>query len=340
MGGSLFSILFLSCVTNRVPDTTLEGAPAVDVEGDAAFPLADGSGPEEAETADTAQPTVVEEPVHPGGTPLEDVFAPLPGMRLEYALFANDEDTGRRISLVMQPSRAARADLSVHGEGFEGFAVMDEGNALWYPTRTAIDSVEAALLAALPWPRFLPGDGEAFLFSRDLLDGRAHMEPLGGEEGWAVTYAIAEGYRRDLSGEATSVLSRFEAEPGTIPAGGPRTIRYSGPDAIELRFELQSAVVRRQRSIEGVVVGGLGSPLSGFAVAPHPAVGRLDPSLVARTNGEGRFDLAFRAAPGDSIRLFYGPVEGSGSEARIALPQEIVGRVGSVDFVTLIYEGS
>ncbi len=332
--GSLLSMLFLSCVTDRVSDATPEESPTIEDEGGTTHSSVDL---DETGVDEAVRPRVVEEPVHSAGVPLEEVFTPLPGMRLEYALFVNEEDTGRRVSLVMQPSRGARADFSIHGAGFEGFAVMDEGESLWYPVRTAIDSVEAALLAALPWPRFLPRDDGTFLFSRDLLEGRVQAEFVGGEAGWTITYAIAEGYRRDLSGDATVAMSRFAAEPGAIPAGGAPTIRYSGSDGTELRLELQSAVVRRQRSIEGVVVGDLGSPLSGFAVSPHPAIGRLDPSLVARTNAEGRFDLAFRAAPGDSIRLFYGPVEGSGSEAHIVLPQEIVGRVGSVDFVTLIY---
>jgi hypothetical protein len=58
---------------------------------------------------------------------------------------------------------------------------------------------------------------------------------------------------------------------------------------------------------------------------------------VAVTDSVGAFTLPFRAAPGDSIRLFFGRTSGSGTEERIVSPEEIRGRVGSPDFATLIF---
>jgi hypothetical protein len=72
--------------------------------------------------------------------------------------------------------------------------------------------------------------------------------------------------------------------------------------------------------------------------SPHQAVGRMPEQHRSITGPNGLFTLAYRGAPGDTIRLFYGPVTGQGYNARITDPLEITGRIRSPDFATLIYE--
>jgi hypothetical protein len=273
-------------------------------------------------------------PVSPDGVPLDEVLPAFDGLRLEYAVSRDGELTDEVVQLAFQPSLSQRADVSVHGAGTEGYAVMTESDSLWFPTTTATDSPIAAVLAALPWPRYLPQDSETqFTFERPPLTATAEVAAPGE---WLLSYVIPDDYHRQLAGEVTIVLAPVSVEPGPIDGGAPVEIVYTDASGATVTLDLTSAALYRERVISGVVVSAVGRPQAGFVVAPHPAIGRLPANRVARTGASGLFELPFRAAPRDRVRLFFGAVTGTGAEARIANPQEVRGRVGSPDFSTLI----
>ena len=296
-----------------------------------------------AQTREAPEPATPPEPqfteIEITGVPLEEVMAPLPGLRLQYRVSDPTGTAPDTVYLVLQPSRTARADISVHGRGVEGYAIMTETDTLWEPADTRIDSAVAAVLAGLPWPLFLPqGDRR---FRATAKSTTIEVFPASDlDPAWQVRYVAAERTDSPSSPEfaasAVRSIDRFEVEPGALPGGGPRTVSFTTAEGATVALELEGAAVYRERQIEGVAVSTQGRPVRGIAVAPHPAVGLLPSSRVAYSNNVGRFVLPFRAAPGDWIRLYYGPVEGQGRSAVMVDPQEIRGRVGSPDFVTLI----
>jgi hypothetical protein len=227
-------------------------------------------------------------------------------------------------ALILQPSRSARADISIHAPGNEGYLVMEETDTLWRSTVSAADTLLTRALSRFAYPRFLPTAEQQFR-SAGTDPGFLVRSVEGGA--WDVVYDSGETVR----------IGTFEVEPMAQEGGGPETIGVSVDTGETVRLTLRSAAVYREREITGAVVSPFGRPLSGITVAPHPQVGRLPDSRVAVTNAVGAFTLPFRAAPGDSIRLFYGRTSGAGAEERITSPQEIRGRVASPDFATLIF---
>ncbi|MFW5827264.1 MAG: hypothetical protein ACOCU4_04195 [Alkalispirochaeta sp.] len=293
-------------------------------------------------TADSPEPIAIDAT----GIPLEDILVSRAGVRLVYDVTGNEPPaaaTGAagpessdaplppEVVLTLQPSRTARADISIHAPGAAGYLIMEETDTLWRPapasadeTPLAADDLVAAALSGISFPRYLPrqdqpftsaGAPDEFLIATD--DQRT----------WEVTYD---------SGTVMGI-GEFIIEPMALAGGGPKTIVLSSSAERPFRLTLRSAAVYREREISGAVVSAFGRPLSDITVAPHPAVGRLHPSRVAVTDSFGAFTVPFRAAPGDSLRLYYGRTTGSGTEERITNPQEIRGRVASPDFATLIF---
>ena len=292
-----------------------------DDEADAAD-AADGA----AETDTASLPT----PIDPGGVPLDEVMIPRPGIRLVYDVAGGDVSIPAELTLVLQPSRSARADISIHAPGAEAYVVMEETATLWRAALVAGDHSLTRALAELAYPRYLPTQGQAFR-SADAADtadaADAFVVRADAERAWSLAYDSG----------ATVAIRALTIEPMALDSVGPETIGVLLSSGEWVRLTLRSAAVYRQREISGAVVSAFGRPLSDITVAPHPRVGRLPASRVAVTDAFGAFTLPYRAAPGDSIRLFYGRTTGSGEQARIVNPQEISGRVASPDFTTLIF---
>lgn len=228
------------------------------------------------------------------------------------------------LTLVLQPSRSARADISIHAPNAEGYLIMEETDTLWRAALTTGDHPLTRALAELAYPRFLPGPDQPF---RSMDPPDEFLVSATEERAWDLVYDSG----------ATVGIRNLVIEPMALDGGGPSSIAIPLASGEQARLTLRSAAVYRQREISGAVVSAFGRPLSGITVAPHPQVGRLAPSRVAVTDAGGAFTLPYRVAPGDSVRLFYGRTAGSGEEARIATPQEIRGRVASPDFATLIF---
>ncbi len=298
-------------------DDRADAADAADAAG--AADAADGA----AETDTASLPT----PIDPAGVPLDEVMIPRPGIRLVYDVAGGDASIPAELTLVLQPSRSARADISIHAPGGEGYVVMEETDTLWRAALVAGDHSLTRALAELAYPRYLPTQERSFR-SADAADAAdAFVVRADAERAWSLAYDSG----------ATVAIRAVTIEPMALDSVGPETIGVPLSSGEPVRLTLRSAAVYRQREISGAVVSAFGRPLSGITVAPHPRVGRLPDSRVAVTDAFGAFTLPYRAAPGDSIRLFYGRTSGSGEEARIVNPQEISGRVASPDFATLIF---
>jgi hypothetical protein len=285
-------------------------------------------------------------PIDPAaGVPLEELFNPYEGLRLRFTVSTDAAPTAPvaagdpadpatsdapQLILIIQPSRGSRGDISVHHAGGEGWLIMEETETLWMPAAAGADDPVVAAIAQLAWPRFLPSGSTPY---RAVGAGELIVRgvaPSGEEIGpYEIEYATG----------AHAVLREFSVEPGPLPGGGPAVISVDTAATGPIVLHLESAAIFREREIAGVVVSPQGRPLGDVAVAPHPAIGRLDPSRVALTDAFGRFVLPMRIAPGDPLRLFFGRVEGSGDARRIADPQVIRGRADSPDFATLIYTG-
>ncbi|MDA3949066.1 MAG: hypothetical protein PF508_07545 [Spirochaeta sp.] len=284
-------------------------------------------------------------PISTAGIPLAEVMPPTPGLRLEYRLVRTGVPAAETVALVVQPSRDAWANLAVHGSTTDGHApayvIMGQDETTWYPDarvhfgENAGDD-PAPILGAVPWPRFLPSPDEAYRFETVGISAGVQPDDIDGS--WSLAYQIADAYEYGPPGAVRFTLAPTVAEPSELSTVAPTLFSHQAPDGTELRYELVSAVVYRERMITGVVVNTVGRPQRGFAVAPHPAVGRLPEQHRSITGPNGLFTLAYRGAPGDTIRLFYGPVTGQGYNARITDPLEITGRIRSPDFATLIYE--
>ncbi len=132
------------------------------------------------------------------------------------------------------------------------------------------------------------------------------------------------------------VLAVIAAEPSDLETLAPVSFQLT-TDTTQLTWQLQAAAVYRERTVSGVVVSPLGRPQKGVTVALHPAVGALPAEHRTVTGTFGTFELSYRAAPGDGIRLYYGVAQGKGADAVIPDPAVISGRVGSPDFATLIF---
>lgn len=297
----------------------------------------DASAPDQSAPEEPSAPVIG--PVTTDGIPLQELFPAQPGLRLSYRLIRGGEETDRSPAVVLQPSTQARANIAVHGNGVSSYVVMGQDETAWYPVRPVVGGTEAAVLAMVPWARFFPRRDEIFRFSRPHVTVR--LRPDGADStpaaAWSVGYRFDREYGNGLYGEAVFTLAPTTVEPGGETMTVPVLIRYADPRGTELRYELTSAAVYREREVTGVVVNRFGRPQPGFVVAPHPLVGLLPEKHRSTTDAAGRFQLAYRAAPGDVIRLFYGPSDGAGTEARIFQPNTIFGRVESPDFATLIY---
>ncbi|MFA7567385.1 MAG: hypothetical protein WCY01_10195 [Alkalispirochaeta sp.] len=273
-------------------------------------------------------------PVDPSGIPLADLMPPTPGLRLVYQLVQPDPDTTppdalsypQTFALVVQPSRDASANLAVHTvDGtqpqFDTYLLMDQDETTWFPRSAA-----PAGFFAFPWPRFLPHDGTSFSLNHSGFEGT--VEPSGEGE-WMLTN------RAETTGSQV-VLAVIAAEPSDLETLAPVSFQLT-TDATQLTWQLQAAAVYRERTVSGVVVSPLGRPQKGVTVALHPAVGALPAEHRTVTGTFGTFELSYRAAPGDGIRLYYGVAQGKGADAVIPDPAVISGRVGSPDFATLIF---
>lgn len=300
-------------------------------------------------------------PISAEGYALEDVLGVSEGLRLEYAVSRGGVAEGTA-SLVLQPSAGAWANRAVHGAGVSAYTIMGEESTRWYPVRTTANTDVAAVLSAIPWPRYFPHSDEIFQYSEKDVTARiqpgrmnksaqlsgpgrqstpgdpAHSDPaVPPPSGWSIGYRIDRDYGRNVYGEAVFNFASHRVQPGEIEAFLPTLIRYADPAGTELRYELTDATVFRAREIAGAVVNRFGQPRFGYAVAPHPMIGLLPTEHVGRTDETGRFSIDYRAAPGDTVRLYFGPVEGEGRSARIIQPLVIEGRIESPDFATLIY---
>jgi hypothetical protein len=321
----------------------------------------DSATPEPPAEADTAsvdafppdeenQPQPQPQPVNPSGIPLFQQMVPTPGVRAFYRLVAEestlDLSAPESVALVLQPSRTSAVNLSVHGPGAESYLIMEEDQSRWTAVPDPDATSESALLAAqsdpvisderfaadalfsLPWPAFLPAETPGFLLDLPSPSDDAVVTPAG-EGTWHIDYRL-DGIEVRVS------MEHVRAAPSDLETLLPVTYWLITSEG-ELVYRLSSAAVYRERTVSGVVVSPQGRPQEGVTVALHPRVGQLPPTHRAITGTFGTFELSYRAAPGDSIRIYYGEVEGQGEDARIAAPAELVGRVGTPDFATLIY---
>lgn len=279
-------------------------------------------------------------PVSSDGYALSDLIGQSHGLRLEYTVVRGGIPE-QPVSVVVQPSSGAWANRSVHGDGSVAYAVMGESESGWYCFRGTAMSDRSAVLSIIPWPRFFPRTGQVFQYSEENLTARIRPDDGADENAapsrWSVAYRIDKDYGRGLYGEALFRFAPSVVEPSASPQILPRVIRYVDTTGTELRFDLVDATVYRAREITGAVVNRFGQPQSGYVVAPHPMIGLLPPEHLGVTDETGRFSIAYRAAPGDVIKLYFGPIAGEGRSSYISQPLEIQGRVESPDFASLIY---